>query len=254
MSKDINQVFEELLNRYIKAIEKDYQARYKKAKDKEFVFDELTKATNFIIEWEEGDPVKEKPINTFSIMYKRGDNINEIIAFIRKTYGEVDDIKPYKFIENGKTVTVYLSEEEKALKELALNERKLLKILIRNTAYNAIKKSLPTLFGEINKKKQTKGNTEIVWTGSQKNKNEFVQLIYGLHQAGLINNGKGEITKITETLAETFGLDLGRNWQSNHSASIHKAKTNYEPPIFHKIKTAYLKYAHILLEEKNKKK
>jgi hypothetical protein len=36
-----------------------------------------------------------------------------------------------------------------------------------------------------------------------------VQLIYALHEAGLINNGKGEITKITEALAETLELDLG---------------------------------------------
>lgn len=254
MSKDLNQVFEELLKRYIKATEKDYQAKYKKAKDKEFVVDELTKGTDLMIQWEAADPVKTTPISIFTVMYKRGDDINKIMAHIRKTCGEIEDVKPYRRIVNEEKITLYLSEEEKALKALALNERKLLKILIRNTAYKEIKKRLPSMFDQASSTKQTKGNTEITWTGSEKNKNEFVQLIYGLHQAGLINKGKGEITKITETLAETFGVDLGKNWQSNHSSSIHRAKLDYEPAIFDKIKEGYYKYIQDLTAMKKKKK
>ena len=69
-----------------------------------------------------------------------------------------------------------------------------------------------------------------------------------------LNEGKGEIIKITESLAETFGIELGKNWQSNHSASIHKAKADYQPPIFDKVKEAYLKYAKSLAYEKKLKK
>ena len=254
MSKDLNQVFEELLSRYIKAIENDYISRYKRAKDKDFIIEELTKGTDFTIGWEEVDSGKGKMITLFSDMYKRGENINEIMDHLRKTFGEVEDIKPYKLIENGKRITLYLSEEEKALKKLALNKRKLLKVLIRNTAFKAIKKRLPTMFEEASSKSITKNGTKIIWTGSEKNKNEFVQLVYGLHQAGLMNDGKGEITKLTESLAETMGLDLGKNWQSNLSASIHKANMEYQPPIFDKIKEAYLKYAAKLAYEKKRKK
>lgn len=254
MVKDLNSVFEELLTRYTKAIENDYKSQYRKAKDKEFIVEELTKGTDFIIEWEEVNSIKEKPLNTFSTMYKRGESITDIVAYIKNTYGNVEDIKPYKLIENGKKITLYLSDEEKALKKLALDERKLLKILIRNTAYKEIKKKLRTLFGDTTSKNETKINSQIIWSGSEKNKNEFVQLIYGLHQAGLINNGKGEVTKLTVQLAEIVGLDLGNNWQSNLSASIHKAKMEYQPPIFDKIKDGYLKYAEKLAYEKKRKK
>jgi len=93
----------------------------------------------------------------------------------------------------------------------------------------------------------------VKWTGTKSdNKNEFVQLIYALHKAGFINNGKGEITKIVESLSEVFGIELGKNWQSNHSASIHKAKHNYEPPVFKKIKEAYKEYTSDLVREKFK--
>lgn len=254
MSKDLNQVFDELLNRYISSIEKDYKLRYKQAKDKEFIIEKLTKGTNFTIEWEELDSGKGKLITLFTEMYKRGEDMNTILKHLRKTFGEVEDIKPFKRIENGKRITIYLDEEEKALKKLALNEQKLFKVLIRSTAFKAVKKKLPTLFDETISKKETKNNTQIIWTGSDKNKNEFVQLVYGIYQAGLINEGKGEIIKITESLAETFGIELGKNWQSNHSASIHKAKVNYQPPIFDKAKEAYLKYAKLLAYEKKQKK
>lgn len=254
MSKDLNKVFYELLNRYIKAIENDYKSRYKRANDKEFIVEELTKVTDFTIEWEETDSAKAKLIEVFSTWYKRGEDMNETLAHLRKVFGEVEDIRPFKWLENGNKITVYLSEEEQALKKLALNERKLFKLLIRNIAFKAIKKKLPTLFDETASKKETKTNAQITWSGSEKNKNEFVQMIYGLHQAGLINNGKGEITKITEALAEIFGLELGKNWQSNLSASIHKANMEYQPPIFDNIKEAYLKYAKKLAYERKLKK
>ena len=93
----------------------------------------------------------------------------------------------------------------------------------------------------------------ISWTGNKDSKNDFVQMVYGLHRAGIINAGKGEITKIVEALAPVFNVELGKNWQSNHSASIHKVNRNYQPPVFDKIKEAYLKYAEGLLEDKKKK-
>lgn len=254
MSTDLNTVFDELLSRYTKTIENEYLARYKRAKDKDFIITELTKGIDFAIVWEELESGKGKMLALFSKLYKRGEDMNAILAHLRETFGEVDDIKPFKLIENGKKITLYLSDEEKALKKLALNERKLLKVLIRDTALKAIKKNLPTMFDDTTSKTVIKNNVQFKWTGSDKNKNEFVQLIYGLHQAGFIDNGKGEITKITETLAETLGLDLGKNWQSNHSASIHKAKMDYQPPIFDKIKEAYLKYAKTLAYERKQKK
>lgn len=251
MKKDLNQIFDELLNRYIKTIEKNYQGRYKKAKDKEFVKEELKKGTDFILDWTWLDTSKEKLIQAFSEMYKRGEDMNEIISHIRKSFGEIEDIKPFRRIENGKKITLYLSDEEKALKSLALNERKLLKFLIRDTAYREIQKHLPVMFDE--PESTPPKDYAIKWTNKKGNKNEFVQLIYGLHKAGFINEGKGEITKIVESLAGVFKIDLGKGWQANHSSSIHKAKNNYQPPIFNKIKEAYHQYMQEQIEGKKKK-
>jgi hypothetical protein len=245
MKKDLNLVFEELLSRYIKAIEKNYLWRYKRAKDKEFIKDELQKGVDFIIEMNTLDDAKGKLINTFWEWYKRGENFNDIMKQLRQSYGEVDNIKPYGIIENGKTITQYLSEEEKALKKLALDERKLMKLLIDYAAHKEIQKRLPTMFGEQEASPAEKEKTAsypIKWTGKKDNKNEFVQLVYGLHKAGLINEGKGEITKITEALAGIFKMELGKGWQANHSTSIHKARANYQPLIFHKIREAYGQY------------
>jgi hypothetical protein len=253
MSKDLNKTFEDLLKRYIIAIEKNYHSRFKRAKDKEFIKDELKKGTDFFIRFTEIET--EKLLKVFSAWYKRGENMNKIIAHLKDVFGNEEDVLPFKKIdETGKEITLYLSEEDKALKKLALDERKLMKFLIRDTAYRTIQKKLPTMFEEEAPTAKTKQDTPLHWTSPKDTKNEFVQLVYGLHQAGFINKGKGEIIKITEALAEVFEIDLGKNWQSNHSASIHKAKGNYVPPIFDKIKEAYLKYAEDLVEEKKKKK
>jgi hypothetical protein len=253
MKKDLNQIFDELLNRYIKTIEKNYHLRYKKAKDKEFVKEELTTDTGFVLGWEYLTPENAKLIDLFSVMYKRGDDISTILTHIKKMYGEVDDERPFKRIENGKKITLYIGEEEKALKKLALNERKLLTLLIRHTAFREMQKRLPTMFEEKDASLKSKKSDSLQWTSAKDTKNEFVQLVYGLHQSGFINKGQGEITKITEALAEIFGLDLGKNWQSNHSASIHKANSDYQPQVFDKIKQAYLGYAVTQRENKKKK-
>ncbi|MEO6302473.1 MAG: RteC domain-containing protein, partial [Bacteroidia bacterium] len=129
-------------------------------------------------------------------------------------------------------------------------------IISFHAGYLALDEILKRIPGYLNPQdnKASKNKKDIVqWTAPKDAKNDFVQLVYGLHLAGFINNGKGEITKITESLADTFEIELGKNWQSNHSASIHKANKDYIPPIFDKIKEAYLKYSKNLQQEKDKK-
>lgn len=255
MKKDLNKVFEELLNRYINSIEKIYKSRYKKAKDKEFVEEELKKATDFMHDWLFLDPKSTKIFDAFWDRYKRGEDVNQIISDITEMYGNLDEILPYTKVDTGKKITLYISEEQRALKAFALDERKLLKFLIRATAYKELQKRFPTLFDEKENTPIEKADTHpIKWTGKKDNKNEFVQLVYGLHEAGLINQGQGEITKITETLAKVFNVDLGKGWQTNHSSSIHNVKNGYQPPIFHKIQSAYEQYAIEQVESKKKKK
>ncbi|MHB8261013.1 MAG: RteC domain-containing protein [Bacteroidia bacterium] len=257
MKKGIGIVFDELLARYIKTVEQNIQSRIKKARDKERIKAEIRAEIKFIIDWERTAKDNAALSELFLTGYRRGEDTGKILAFIRKTFGEdVKDIKPYTEIqEDGKRISFYLSEEEKALKQLALNDRKLMKFFIRYIANLDIRKRLREIFSA-QEKQETKlqNNPTVKWTGSKDNKNEFVQLIYGLHQAGFINNGKGEITKITEALAGVFDIALGKNWQSNLSASIHKANSDYQPLIFIKIQEAYKQYTESLRKEKRKNK
>jgi glutamyl/glutaminyl-tRNA synthetase len=256
-SKDFNQVFEQLLSRYIKTIENDYRQRYKKARDKELVKEDLIKITDLTIEWATINEQRAAMMKVFHADYGRGEDIGETLAHIRKTFGEeVNDIRPFKRIENGKRITLYISEEEKALKAFALNERKLFKYLLRDTAYREIKKRLPDMFTEqtITLVEENSKAFPFKWTSTKDNKNEFVQLVYGLFKAKLINNGEGEITKITESLAKTFKVDLSPNWQANLSSSIHKSNVGYNPQVFDKINKAYQEYVNTLIENKKKNK
>ena len=254
MEKDMGILFDGLLMRYTKTMERSIKSRIKKARDKENVKEQINSELEFGISLYQGDTNKSNLLDLFSTWYKRGEETGKVFAYIRKTFGEdVDDVLPFRKIENGKSITLYISEEEKALKQLVLNDGKLMKFFIRYISCTDIKRRLPELWNEAEKPEIKKQHQPTVkWTGSKDNKNEFVQLMYGLHQAGFINEGKGEITKIVEAIAGVFNIHLGKNWQSNHSASIHKVKNDYQAQIFHKIREAYEQYTDSLIESKKK--
>jgi hypothetical protein len=266
----MKQTFEELLNRYSLMVDRNIEKRYKKAKDKEFVRKEIEREFAFLNVIQVAGEHKEKMVDTFVTYYKRGENIEEVLLFIRKVYGEdVKDELDFRKIENGVSLPIYISNEEKELREFVMNAKKLKHFFIRFLAFIEIEKNLRVLFiksdilpaltkeiqVENEKAAQASINNSalIKWTGSRENRNEFVQLIYGLHSSGFINNGKGEITKIVESLASIFDIDLSKNWQSNHSSSIHKSKNDYEPKIFNSIKDAYKDYTTTLVEGKRKR-
>jgi len=104
---------------------------------------------------------------------------------------------------------------------------------------------------EENKKIQEGKNSNISiikWTNNT-NKNDFVKIIYALYEAKLINNGEGEITKIVEQAATAFGVELGKNWQSNFSKNKNDQNADYDhAAVFDKLKKAYQEYL-----KKNKK-
>lgn len=255
----LDETFNTLLERYTQAIEKDIQARLGCARDKMFTLKEIEQGEDFIVGILKAEKHKKDFIKVFDSHYKRGESIGCIFKLLRDTYGEAEEVKPYRLIQiDGKDVEAedgYISAEEKELKELSLSEREMLRFFVRYLAHSDIKKRLLKLKQEIAGQEplgRAGVNYTIRWTGNHKN--EFVQLIYALHQAKLINEGKGEITRIVETLAEAFNVQLGHNWQSNLSGSIHKRNRDYEPPIFKTIETAYKEYSSRLLNEKRQNK
>ena len=262
--RDLNTLFEELTVRYIALIEKDFKRKYNRAKDKEFVKTELKEVVDLLIEVNSTDEGVGKIINLFWGLYKRGEDFQVIMNYIKETFG-ADEIKVSisRIEESGKRIPIHfeeleeIKEENKVLKKLALDERRLIKMLVTYTAYKNVQKRFDTLFEDTETVIEDKGlivKYPIKWTAVKDNKNEFVQLIYGLHKAGYINEGKGEITKITEALASVFDVKLAKGWQSNHSTSIRNASGKYEPAIFRKIQEAYKKHMGEILEHKKKNK
>lgn len=81
------------------------------------------------------------------------------------------------------------------------------------------------------KEKRKKETIKLLkWTDG-KTKNNFPKLIYALSRAGLLENGKGEITKIVDKLAPVFGLELG-DWESNFSSGISGQSLGYDHGAF----------------------
>ena len=61
--------------------------------------------------------------------------------------------------------------------------------------------------------------SSIVWRG--KNEIDFTQLVYALHEVGILTNTENEITTLVKQVAKSFNLELGKNWQSNLSTTIN---------------------------------
>ncbi|MFZ5552904.1 MAG: RteC domain-containing protein [Bacteroidota bacterium] len=257
MKKTSVQVFEELLSRYQKVTLHKYRQRLKKAKDNLFVFHEIeteVKSINQILDSE----INESITHFFITHYKRGENIETILKGIKKEFHDEPKPRLFTILNDGSKIE-QVTEKELRMRKFAADERELIRHFIRSITYSELSTHLSDLLKELNseeKSTEKKSTAPVVkWTGTkEENKNEFVQLVYALHKAGFINKGKGEITKIVESLSDVFGVELSKNWQSNHSASIHKAKHNYEPPIFNRLKEAYLEYTDKLIDEKKKNK
>ena len=253
MNHDYTAKFDTLLQSHTQTIENNCLDQFKKAKDKVYVADRVLNQLRGIIRFYSLVFSKHnKACNYFLETYNRGEELETILKSMSENYPESMTIAPIIDENDNIELIPFSKNEVQLIKELPIEMQAVVSF---NAGYLALSEVLKRLPGYLNQTEKTVSlKYPVKWTGSEKNKNEFVQLIYGLHEAELINDGKGEITKITETIAEILGLDLGKNWQSNLSASIHKANVDYQPPIFDKIKEAYLKYAEKLAYEKKRKK
>ncbi len=251
MKKDLNQIFDELLNSYIKTIETNCLDQLKKAKNKTSVQDLILNQVRGMTRcYSRVFSKHTKAFNYFIAKYNAGENIETILEKIKTDYPTALKIIPEKDDRENVDLIPFGKEEGLLLSEFPSEHQKIISFHAAYLALNEIAKRIP---GYLNKEEKIPiAKSVLKWTAPKDTKNEFVQLVYGLHQAGFINNGTGEIIKITETLGEVFGLDLGKNWQSNHSASIHKANSDYKPQVFDKIEQAYIRYATGQREHKKK--
>jgi hypothetical protein len=257
MNKDLNKILEDLLGCYIQTIEGYHLNQLKKAKNKAFVQDRfLNQARGLLRFYIQTTSKHEKASNYFIEKYNLGEDIEIIVNKIIKNYPEAMTMVPQVDEKENIEIIPFGKEEKQLLKEFPKEMQSIISFYVGYLALNETLKRIPNYLNQTDAKStsKTKKNELVQWTAPRDAKNDFVQLIYGLHLAGFISNGKGEIIKITESLADTFGIELGKNWQSNHSASIHRANKDYIPPIFDEMKAAYLKYSKGKQHEKDKMK
>lgn len=252
MNRDFQQNFEGLLQNYIDTLENNCLDQLKRAKDKPYVLDRiLNQARGMMRFYSLTFSKHNKAFNFFLENYYRGKEIIGILNMISENYPEAMQMEPEVDERDQIELITFSKEAEKLIKQFPENSQNLVRFHIGYLALDEVIKRIPTYLDQKPEDNKVNSNKITQWTAPKDAKNDFVQLIYGLHMAGYLNDGKGEITKITEALAETFGVDLGKNWQSNHSSSIHKAKEGYQPPIFDKIKQAYLSYSKGLVKRKD---
>lgn len=248
--------YDKLLSRYVTHIERNMKVRLANARDKVAIFEEIGSELANVNRLMSATPKAAELLGDFVQQYKSGVTIDEILEDLKRRYGYYDDAFA-GHINKQKNLTIYYAnDEDRRFSLLASDKGKLLKFIVRYMAIQQIKERLSLLSIKTDKTSHAENITlyPVIWTGSRNNNNEFVQLIYGLYQAGYLNEGSGEITKIVESLASILKISLGKGWQSNLSSSIHKSKKDYEPPVFEKIKQAYLRYADDLVMAKKTNK
>jgi len=248
--------YDKLLSRYVAHIERNMKERLANARDKVAIFEDIGSELANVNRLMLATPKAAELLGDFVQQYKSGVTIDEILEDLKRRYGYHDEAFAGHINKHADLTIYYVNDEDLRFTLLASEKRKLLKFLVRYMAIQQIKERLSSLSTKADKTSHAENITlyPVIWTGSRNNNNEFVQLIYGLHEAGYLNEGNGEITKIVESLASILKISLGKGWQSNLSSSIHKSKKDYEPPVFEKIKQAYLRYADDLIMAKKTNK
>ena len=255
MYNNLTDKFEKLVQRYMSIIEKHLKERLSIAKDWEFVTGEISREANLMENMLSSPKKAEELTKDFLLQYKNGISMENIVADLRNRYGMNEELL-HRISDLGKPLQVIWGEEDEQgnVTRLASDKRQLLKFLVQFMTVQQLKQRLPDLLSAEQAPVKNEHIYPVQWTANRDNKTEFVQLIYALHEAGYLNNGTGEITKIVESLADTLSVSLSKNWQSNLSASIHKSNSDYQPPIFAKIATAYTVYADRLITAKKNNK
>lgn len=142
-----------------------------------------------------------------------------------------------------------LSKDDIFNQKISLHPKKEHKKLIDNLAklnsiikfYDQISKDSPYALKKVESDKLSANNTGLKWKEGA-TKTDFIQLVYALHESGLLRNEKEHVTKLVEELAVLFNFDLGVNWQQIHTDSKTNRSIGYEIKIFNELEKSYKKY------------
>ena len=248
-----NDQFEELVKLYMHTAENYCLEKIKRAKDKTFMQGKLlTQVAVMLGAYSSGFQLHKKSFDFFMESYLSGLPVDDILTRIEADFPDSLNVEP---VTGPRDEVVYIpfgEPEENLMKKFRPELQKMVFMYVGYFALKEVYKRIPDYLNDHSDVKDRSFSYPIQWTGTKDNKNEFVQLVYGLFKAKLINNGEGEITKITESLARAFKVDLSPNWQGNLSSSIHKSNIGYNPQVFDKINKAYQEYVKGQIEHKKK--
>lgn len=242
---DLTELFEQLKQEYQHNLQNNCRLQISEARNKAVVMDALKNELGVqLVCYSRGVSKNIKAYLYFTEHYARGKEIEKILGHIEKGFQEALNAAPIFDPREEAELTPLSATEKALLNQFPEKYRGLITLYIQYDVIQVVIKELTDIpaKNKLTPDIKLKAAT-IKWPGSKDNKNEFVQLMYALHQAGLFNNGEGEITKTVEELTDLLNVNLGKNWQSNHSASIHKVNNSYKPQIFDEIREAYRRYA-----------
>jgi hypothetical protein len=152
-----------------------------------------------------------------------------------------------------------LSEEDIFNQKIEAYPKKEHKKLIENLAkydviikfYDQISKDSPYSIKTKESEKLIVNKSGIKWKEGA-TKVDFIQLVYALHESGLLQNEKKHVTKLVEELAFLFNFDLGINWQQIHTDSKNNRSHGYEIKIFNELEKSYNEYLNANLKKNRK--
>lgn len=265
-SLSLGDKFEELRKRYASFCICRVQAKINQARDKDFARQEyLPSLMNF--NFNKIDGYEGKIMELFDYNYRLGISVDEILVEIlddiQRKLREIDEFTA----KWGDKIKDFDDENRQSInKELFLDRREslitfsnidaLLRVIVQNYGFSDLRDHFKA---EVNNEEILAGEyrieshqpVKVEWTGDERSgKLDFIKLIYGLHYAGLLNHGNGEITKIVENLAYHLNVKLGKGWMS--SLSRNRQERNYDYNhfrVFEEIKEGFAKY----IEKKDNK-
>jgi hypothetical protein len=242
------------------------QKKIDKARDEDFAREQyLPSILNFDFSRLHG--FEKTIMESFEYDYRLGSDADEILPDLIKDIGYKIEYMDEFMDQWGNKMAEWNEEDrEKAREELFLDRRdeliqlsnpnNLLRLVAKNYGERDLRDHFKspidgakTLAAEF--QIESHKPTEIEWTGDPKTgKLDFIKLIYGMHHAGLLNNGEGEITKITESVAYHFNVKLGKSWQSSLTRNRQERNIDYDHfKVFKEIQESYAKY----MERKDQK-
>lgn len=259
---------EECEKRFVPILKKNFKARIDKARNKEKALQDFVKLqlTSYYLCFKQTEYRRyliDGLFPDYELGYDLEYKIKDILEFGRFLQSIEDrmDENDVRLNRSEKTIArffakytsfqmfvQYLQKEYPEIYEaFKEEEEENLKREADRISHLPFERELPVKAGESAATSPLYFTTGIRW--QKNNETEFVQMVYCLFHAGVLDNqGKG-VTKLVEEMAALFHYTLSPHWQSNLSNSIGRAKMDYQPAIIKTIQKGFEK----LIEERNRK-